>query len=68
MTHATAALALGALLAPGEALTGVGLAAGINFRSGAYDAGADVRKQSTGSKNGIDLDPLTWGVKLGVNF
>ncbi|MEY4751225.1 MAG: hypothetical protein RIQ60_3439 [Pseudomonadota bacterium] len=54
--------------AASRTLTGVGLAAGINYRSGAFYAGADLRKHSTSAKDGVDLDPLTWGVKVGVNF
>jgi hypothetical protein len=54
--------------APSRTLTGVGLAAGLNYRSGAFYAGADLRKHSTSARSGVDLDPLTWGVKVGVNF
>ncbi|MEY2687290.1 MAG: hypothetical protein RL375_1488 [Pseudomonadota bacterium] len=49
-------------------LTGVGLAGGINYRAGAFYVGADVRMHSTSAKNGVDLDPVTWGLKAGFNF
>ncbi len=49
-------------------LTGIGLAGGVNYRMGAFYVGADVRVHSTSAKNGVDLDPVTWGLKAGVNF
>ncbi len=49
-------------------LTGLGLAGGVNYRAGAFYVGADVRVHSTGSKDGVDLDPVTWGLKAGINF
>jgi hypothetical protein len=49
-------------------LAGLGLAGGVNYRAGAFYVGADVRVHRTNSKDGIDLDPVTWGLKAGVNF
>jgi hypothetical protein len=49
-------------------LYGVGVAAGVNFRSGALFLGADARYHDTQSKSGVNFDNLTLGVKAGVNF
>jgi len=51
-----------------KTLYGVGVAAGVNFRSGAMYFGADARFHDTRSKNGVNFDNLTLGVKAGVNF
>lgn len=51
-----------------ETLWGAGVAAGINYRSGALFLGADVRYHVTQNKSGADLDNWTAGVKLGINF
>jgi hypothetical protein len=51
-----------------ETYFGLGLAAGVNFRSGAFYAGADVRYHVTGEKSGFDYDHMTAGLKVGVNF
>jgi hypothetical protein len=49
-------------------LSGLGAALGVNFRAGAYYAGADLRVHATGAKDGVDYDPTTLGFKVGVNF
>ena len=49
-------------------LYGVGLAAGVNYRQGKFYAGADLRIHSTGSNGGVDYDPTTLGLKVGMNF
>jgi hypothetical protein len=49
-------------------LTGLGLAGGVNYRAGAFYVGADVRVHGTSAKDGVDLDPVTWGLKAGINF
>ena len=49
-------------------LFGIGVAAGINYRAGQFFAGADVRYHSTTEKSGLDWDPTTVGMKVGVNF
>lgn len=51
-----------------ETLVGVGVAAGINYRSGALFLGADVRYHDTEKKKGADFDTWTIGLKAGVNF
>jgi hypothetical protein len=51
-----------------KTLYGVGVAAGVNFRAGAMYFGADARFHDTRSKNGVNFDNLTLGVKAGVNF
>lgn len=49
-------------------LSGIGAAAGVNFRQGAFYAGADLRVHATSAKQGTDLDPVTVGFKVGMNF
>lgn len=51
-----------------RSLTGLGLAAGVNYRVGSFYAGADVRYHGTAARSGVDLDPVTLGLKLGINF
>jgi hypothetical protein len=51
-----------------ETLLAGGVAAGINYRSGALFLGADVRFHDTEKKQGADFDNWTVGVKVGVNF
>jgi hypothetical protein len=51
-----------------ETLLAGGVAAGINYRSGALFLGADVRFHDTEKKQGTDFDNWTAGVKVGVNF
>ncbi len=48
--------------------TGLGAAAGANFRAGPLYTGIDVRYHFTNRRGGERLDPLTWGAKVGVNF
>jgi hypothetical protein len=49
-------------------LYGIGLAAGVNYRSGAWYFGADARYHDTQSKGGVNFDNFTLGVKAGINF
>lgn len=49
-------------------LFAVGVAAGLNYRSGSFYAGADVRYHDTSAKNGVQYDNLTLGAKVGLNF
>jgi hypothetical protein len=49
-------------------LYGVGAAVGANYRVGPLFTGLDLRYHFTGRRGGVDLDPLTWGAKVGVNF
>lgn len=51
-----------------QTLTGIGAAADLNFRSGSFYAGADLRAHATGEKSGVDTDPVTLGVKVGFSF
>lgn len=56
-----------------EMLFGVGLAAGVNYRSGKFYAGADLRIHKTDSEgnNGSgnsDFDNIALGAKVGINF
>jgi len=56
-----------------EMLFGVGVAAGINYRSGKFYAGADLRIHKTDSEgnngNGhADFDNIALGAKVGINF
>lgn len=51
-----------------ERLFGVGLAGGVNYRMGAFYAGADLRAQRTRAKNGFDYDNWAATAKVGVNF
>lgn len=48
--------------------SGLGLAAGVNYRAGAYYAGADLRYHGTDNKHSADYDNLALGIKVGVNF
>lgn len=48
--------------------TGIGAAAGANYRAGPLYTGIDVRYHLTNKRDGARLDPLTWGAKVGVNF
>ncbi|WP_088287272.1 hypothetical protein [Ideonella sp. A 288] len=56
--------------APGvsKTLYGAGLAAGVDWRSGAYYVGADVRWHDVRQKNGIEYDNTAVGLKVGMNF
>ena len=47
---------------------GLGLAAGVNYRAGAYYAGADLRYHGTDNKRSADYDNLAVGIKVGFNF
>ncbi len=51
-----------------ETLLALGVAAGVNYRSGAFFMGADVRYHDTEHKRGADFDSWTVGVKAGINF
>lgn len=51
-----------------ETYFGIGLAAGVDYKTGPFYAGADVRYHSTSEKNGVDNDHMVAGVKLGINF
>jgi hypothetical protein len=51
-----------------ETLLGLGVAAGINYRAGAFYAGADVRYHDTKKKAGADFPNWTLGLKVGMNF
>jgi hypothetical protein len=51
-----------------KTLYGLGLAAGLDWRSGPFYAGADLRMHNTSSRGGVDYDSTTFGVKIGVNF
>jgi len=48
--------------------TGLGLATGLNYRAGPLYTGIDVRYHRTTSHDGVSLDPVTWGAKVGLNF
>ena len=48
--------------------TRFGLAAGVDWRSGAYYVGADVRWHDVRQKNGIEYDNTAVGLKVGMNF
>ena len=56
--------------APGVAKTlyGAGVAAGIDWRSGAFYAGADLRWHDTRQKKGVEYDNTSVGIKVGMNF
>lgn len=49
-------------------LFGVGVATGMNYSAGAFYTGFDLRYHSTGAKDGVDYDPTSIGVKVGINF
>jgi hypothetical protein len=49
-------------------LLGWGVAAGVNFRSGALYLGVDVRYHDTQSKGGSNFENVTLGAKAGINF
>lgn len=51
-----------------ENLFGYGVAAGLNYRAGAFYAGADVRYQATTEKDHLEFDNWALTAKLGVNF
>ena len=51
-----------------ESYFGVGVAAGVNYRAGAFYAGADVRWHDTSTKNDMAYDNVTVGAKVGMNF
>ena len=51
-----------------RSLTGLGAAVGLNYRAGSFYAGADLRYHATGARSGMDLDPVTVGMKVGINF
>jgi hypothetical protein len=64
-------LAVYNLKAPGgydETLFGIGVAAGVNYRSGAFFMGGDVRYHNTEKEKGTEFDNWTVGLKAGVNF
>jgi hypothetical protein len=56
--------------APGvsKTLYGAGLAAGLDWRLGAFYAGVDVRWHDTSEKSGVEYDSTAVGVKVGFNF
>lgn len=56
--------------APGvsKTLTGLGLAAGVNWNFGRYYAGADLRWHNTNRKSGVEYDSTALGLKAGLNF
>jgi hypothetical protein len=47
---------------------GAGVAAGLDWRSGSFYAGADVRWHDTNAKDGVQYDGTAVGLKVGVNF
>lgn len=49
-------------------LSGLGVAAGLNYRMGALYTGVDLRWHATAARSGVDLDPLTLSAKIGINF
>jgi hypothetical protein len=49
-------------------LFGAGVATGLNYNLGAFYAGFDLRYHSTTAKDGVDYDPSSVGVKVGINF
>jgi hypothetical protein len=49
-------------------LFGAGVATGMNYNVGAFYTGFDLRYHSTKAKDGVDYDPTSIGVKVGVNF
>ena len=51
-----------------ETFFGIGIAAGVNYRAGAFYAGADLRWHDTSTKNGGNMDNTTIGAKVGMNF
>lgn len=51
-----------------ETLLAVGVAAGLNYRAGAYYAGVDLRYHDTERKSRADFDNVTVGLKVGINF
>ena len=51
-----------------EKLFSYGLAGGVNFRSGAFYAGADLRMQNTSTKNNVNYDSWAMNAKVGMNF
>ncbi len=48
--------------------TGLGLAAGLNYKSGGLYTGFDLRYHLTDSNGGYGDKALIWGAKVGVNF
>lgn len=51
-----------------ESFFGYGLAAGVDYKAGAFYAGADLRYHVSSEKNGMDIDHTVAGVKVGINF
>lgn len=51
-----------------KTLRGWGVAAGVNFRSGALYLGLDARYHDTQSKDGKNFENITLGAKAGINF
>lgn len=51
-----------------ETLFAYGVAAGVNYRSGAFYAGLDIGARRTNDKNGIDYDGRLATLKVGFNF
>lgn len=49
-------------------LFGAGFATGLNYRVGQIYTGFDLRYHSTSAKEGVDYDPTSIGVKVGLNF
>ena len=49
-------------------LFGVGVATGLNYNVGAFYTGFDLRYHSTSAKDGVDYDPASIGLKVGINF
>lgn len=51
-----------------KTLYGAGFATGLNYRAGQFYTGFDLRYHATGEKDGVDYDPASVGVKVGVSF
>lgn len=51
-----------------ENLFGYGAAGGVNYRQGAFYAGADLRYQASTEKDDLDFDHWAVTAKVGVNF
>ena len=51
-----------------KSLFGAGVATGLNYRVGQLYTGLDLRYHSTSAKDGVDYDPTSIGLKVGINF
>ena len=47
---------------------GLGVAVGVNYRAGAFYAGADLRYHATNEKNDTSFQNVAAGAKVGMNF